>query len=127
VRLDGDRMTLTGDGKAAWVFKREQMASKNATTKFIYVAAFTKDCMGVAPMKCLQVRGSKDQPWGLEYSGVIGFEHVPGIEYRLRIKEDKVEHPVADAPSVLWFLDAVIEQHVVDRAAADAYEAAKRH
>ena len=78
-------------------------------------------------MKCLQVRESKDEPWMLNYTRVIGFEHVPGIEYRLRIKEDKVEHPVTDGPSVLWFLDAVIGQTVVDRAAAEAYEAGKKH
>ena len=127
VRLNGNRMTLTSDGNAAWVFEREQLASINAKTRFIYVAAFTKDCTGVAPMKCLQVRESKDGPWILNYTGVIGFEHVPGIEYRLRIKEDKVEHPLAGGPSVLWFLDAVIGQTVVDRAAAEAYEAGKKH
>ena len=77
-------------------------------------------------MKCLQIRESKDQPWTLSYTNIVGFEHVPGIEYRLRIKEDRVPHPAADAPSVIWYLDMVVEQTVVDRKAADEYEASKK-
>lgn len=116
-RVETNRLTLIGKGGTAWVFEQEPLPSKNAKTKFIYVAAFTKDCTGVVPAKCLQVRESKDKPWTLEYSGIVGFEHVPGIEYHLRIKEDRVAHPLADAPSVVWFLDAVIGQSVVDRKA----------
>lgn len=124
-RLETNRLTLTGGG-VDWVFQKEPLPSKNAKTKFIYVSAFTKDCTGVVPAKCLQVRESKDKPWTLEYSGIVGFEHVPGIEYRLRIKEDRVAHPPADAPSLIWYLDAVVEQTVVDRKAADEYLGSKK-
>jgi len=126
VRVEGDQLILAGDDGAQWTFQKEQLASKDATTKFIYVAAFTKDCTGTAPMQCLQIRESKDQPWTLSHMSIVGFEHVPGIEYRVRIKEDQVPHPVADAPSVVWYLDMVVEQTVVDRKAADEYEASKK-
>jgi len=126
-RIEKDRLTLEAEGGAGWVFQKEPLASKDAKTKFIYVAAFTKDCTGVVPMKCLQVRESKDQPWSLEYSGIVGFEHVPGIEYYLRIKEDRVARPLADAPSLVWYLDAVIGQSVVDRKAADEYLSSQKH
>lgn len=123
--LSATQLKLTSKDGGEWTFAREASASKNARTRFLYVAAFTKDCSGVARMKCLQVRDAKNQPWRLNYIPIQGFEHVPGIEYRLRIKEDKVGHPAADAASVAWYLDAVVEQTVVDRKAAEDYERAK--
>jgi heat shock protein HslJ len=125
IHLDGDQLVLVEDSGVQWTFKKDLLPSKEATTKFIYVAATTKNCQGVAK-QCLQIREAKDQPWTLNYTDIVGFEYVPGIEYRLRIKEDRVAHPAADAPSVVWFLDVVVEQTVVDRKAADAYEASKK-
>ena len=124
--IEADRLTLTTEGAPIWVFEKEPLPSKTAKTKFIYVSAFTKDCAGMVRTKSLQVRESKNQPWTLEYSGIVGFEHVPGIEYRLRIKEDRVAHPMPDAPSLIWYLDAVTEQTVVDRSAVDEYVKAKK-
>ncbi|MGA7411975.1 MAG: META and DUF4377 domain-containing protein [Bryobacteraceae bacterium] len=126
VHLDDDQLTLAGDDGAQWTFHKEPLPSNEAKTKFIYVAAFTKDCTGAAPMQCLQIRESKDQPWTVSHIDIAGFEHVPGIEYRLRIKEDQVPHPAADAPSVAWHLEMAVEQTVVDRKAADEYEASKK-
>ncbi len=112
-RIKGDQLILTAKDKTQMEFAREPMASAHAVTKFIYVASELKDCTGVSPMKCLQIRDSEDEPWRLHYGQIIGFEHQPGIEYRLRIKEDKVERPAADQSSVIWYLDLVVEQKVV--------------
>lgn len=120
-RVAGNQLTV-----GALKFERVAIASKEAVTRFIYVASETKDCTGVARMKCLQIRENKAEPWRLHYSGIVGFEPVPGIEYRLRIKEDKVARPPADGSNVVWYLDMVVEQTVVDRAAADAWHAAKK-
>jgi len=104
-KLEGSRLTV-----GALAFEREALPSKAAATKFVYVAPETKDCTGVAPMKCLQVRENKSMPWRLHDSGIVGFQHEPGVEYRLRIKEDKVENPPADGSSVVWYLDLIVEQ-----------------
>jgi heat shock protein HslJ len=120
-RIDQDRLILMSQSGTRWVMAKEPLASKNAKTKFIYVAAAKRDCVGMFPTKCLQIRESKAAPWTLLYWGIEGFEYVPGIEYRLRIKEDQVPRPVPDRASVVWYLDAVIEQSVVDRTAADEY------
>jgi heat shock protein HslJ len=126
IRIDHDQLTLEGNDGAQWRFQRQQIASKDAQAKFIYVAPFTKPCSGGAgPMTCLQIRDSSDEPWRLHHSGIIGFEHVPGIEYRLRIKEDRVARPPADGAAIVWYLDLVVEQKIVDRKAADDYLAAK--
>lgn len=125
-RLQQDRLTLTADNGARWLFKNEPLPSANAKTRFIYVAASTKDCIQGGSTKCLQVRDSKDKPWTLLQSPIVGFVYVPGIEYRLRIKEDHVAHPATGTPDVIWYLDMVVEQSVVDRKVADDYMKSKR-
>jgi heat shock protein HslJ len=125
-RIDQDRLTLVSQSGTRWVLAKEPLASKHAKTKYIYVAAAKMDCFGMFPMKCLQIRESKTEPWTLLYWGIEGFEYVPGIEYRLRIKEDQVPQPVPDQASVVWYLDAVIEQSVVDPAAVDEYRRSKK-
>lgn len=89
--------------------------SASAVQKLVYVAAERAPCTGVAPMLCLQVRDSPDQPWRLHYGEIIGFTPEPGVEYRLRILEDTVENPPADGSSKRWFLDLVVEQRDVGR------------
>src|SRR5690606_32200210 len=112
-RMKGDQLILTAKDKTRMEFAREPMASANAVTKFIYVSSETKDCTGVAPMKCLQIRESENDPWTLYYGQIIGFEHQPGTEYRLRIKEDKAKRPAADQSSIVWYLDMIVEQKVI--------------
>jgi heat shock protein HslJ len=113
-RIDGSTLYLKGpDGE--WKFTREPMPSPQAVTKFLYVSAETKPCTGAGPMTCLQIRENKEGPWRLFYGKIVGFEPEPGIEYRLRIKEDKIANPAADQASVVWYLDLIVEQKAVNR------------
>ncbi|MET4684690.1 DUF4377 domain-containing protein [Brevundimonas faecalis] len=82
-----------------------------AVEKTVYVAAETRPCStGVARVECLQVRESVDQPWTLHYFGYEGFEHKPGVEYRLRVRGTPVANPPADASSVRWSLIEILDQ-----------------
>ena len=90
-------------------------------TKFIYVGSAPVDCPGGPQGKCLQIREGKDQPWQTSSAKIIGFTPVPGIQYRLRVKEDVAADTTGDAPEKIWYLDMIVEQSVVDREAADAY------
>ncbi|MET1084902.1 MAG: META and DUF4377 domain-containing protein [Burkholderiales bacterium] len=110
--VDGDTLKLRSAGDAL-AFKRMPSPSARAVKKLIYVAAERKDCTGVAPMKCFQVREEKTDPWTLFYGEIVGFDPKPGIEYRLRILEDTVPNPPVDASSKRWYLDLVVEQKVV--------------
>ena len=113
-RIDGTTLTLTATAGGAWKFSREPLPSPRAVTKFIYVAAEKKPCTaGIMETTCLQIRESKDQPWRLNYIPIVGFEHHPGVEYRLRINEEKITNPPADASRVAWYLDMIVEQKVV--------------
>ncbi|MEO9385354.1 META and DUF4377 domain-containing protein [Chromobacterium phragmitis] len=98
-----------GEGKDAMRFEK----LPEGEIKFIYIAPERKACTGVAPMQCLQVRADKNQPWQLHYGEIEGFQPEPGVAYRLRIKEVKVDNPPADASSIRWILDLVVEQEVV--------------
>lgn len=79
----------------------------------VYVAGETRPCTGVGPMTCLQVRTSPSGPWQLFYQSIAGFDHRPGYEYTLRIIETPVPNPPADASSIRWTLDRVIERKPV--------------
>lgn len=113
--ISGDRLVLRTAGGATLTYRAVHKPAADAPRRFIHVAAETRPCTGVAPMTCLQVRDKESDPWQLHYGGIAGFEPQPGIEYRLRIIEEKVENPPADASSIRWTLDQVIEQRVVKR------------
>jgi heat shock protein HslJ len=76
----------------------------------VLVAHFRSPCAGVGPMECLMVRTTTDEEWQLHHTPIEGFEHEPGFEYRLRIREEAVEDPPADASSIRWVLVDVLEK-----------------
>lgn len=77
----------------------------------MYIAAEQVDCVGVVPMKCLQVKESKDDNWTYFYSAIDGFSYESGYEYELLIKKTKVSDPVpADASSIQYHLIKVLKK-----------------
>ncbi|ARR54924.1 MULTISPECIES: META and DUF4377 domain-containing protein [Sphingomonadales] len=114
-RIDGDRLVLRTAKGERLTYQAAHKPAADAPRRFIYVSAETKPCHGVAPMTCLQIREKPGDPWQLHYGGIVDFDPQPGIEYRLRIIEEKIAHPPADASSLRWTLDQVIEQRVVKR------------
>lgn len=111
VQREGDRLLVGAPGKQLVLQAQEDLSG--APTRLIYVAAERRACSGVAPMQCLQVRDSKEQPWLNHYGEIEGFKPQPGVAYRLRIREVKVPNPPADAPDRRWVLDMILEQEVV--------------
>ena len=65
--------------------------------KTLEVAPSRIECTGVAPQMCLRVRESSDDPWRPLYDEIAGFEYEPGYLYEIRIKEEAVANPPADA------------------------------
>ena len=78
--------------------------------KTIYVGPRQVDCEGVAPQKCMLVRESLDDDWTMYYDRIVGFDYEPGYEYELRIVEEEVENPPADASSIRWTLLEVVSK-----------------
>ena len=83
----------------------------------IWEVAPTKiDCVGVAPMKCLQVRemdGDKAGEWHAQSAPIEGFDFVEGFKYRILVRSEKVENPPADASSIKYMLVKLLEKNPV--------------
>jgi len=79
-------------------------------TRTLYVAHFQVDCVGVAPMKCLQVRDTPDAEWRMFYDRIEGFDYEAGYDYELRVRTEDVENPPADASSIRWILEEVVSK-----------------
>lgn len=65
---------------------------KGGQTEVLLVNSALVDCVGVGPMKCMQVRRSAQQPWELFYTGIEGFTFEPGYQYRLKVRVTPVEN-----------------------------------
>jgi len=81
-----------------------------AAGKTVYVGAHQVPCVGVAPQMCMLVREDPKDDWTLFYDQIEGFEHEPGFEYELRLQEEKVENPPADASSIRWTLLEIVSK-----------------
>jgi hypothetical protein len=76
----------------------------------LYVAHFRVDCVGVAPMKCLQVRDTPEAEWRMFYDQIQGFDYEEGYDYELRVRTEQVDNPPADASSIRWILEEVVSK-----------------
>ncbi len=74
VRTDEEAGTLDQDDGD------EDAAETAGTIMEVTVGPRLLDCVGVGPMKCMEVDG------GLFYDGISGFEHEEGFSYRLKIE-----------------------------------------
>jgi hypothetical protein len=75
-------------------------------------------------MQCLRVRErtyaengtlAAQGEWQPLYQDIEGYTHVPGTRNVLRVKKFAVKNPPADASSVAYVLDMVVESEIVDR------------
>lgn len=97
-------------------FRAHDKVGAEAIIKFIYVGPQRVACTsGVAQAMCYQVKDNKDEPWRLWHGDIAGFNFEPGVTYRLRILEERVANPPADAGSVKWTLDLVVEQEITPK------------
>jgi heat shock protein HslJ len=85
-------------------------AESGSTVKTLQVAPSRIACTGVAPQMCLQVRETADAAWSLLYEEIAGFDYVPGYLYEIRIKEEAVANPPADASAIRRTLVAILSK-----------------
>jgi len=118
-------LTLTGAGGDVLTFRGEPTAQTRfggpGETVFFEVAAQPKPCSHplIPNKQCLQVREIHFDDKGLRtgtpgdwqplFQDIEGFEHVAGTRNVVRVKRYKVENPPADASSVAYVLDMVVE------------------
>jgi heat shock protein HslJ len=84
--------------------------AENATEKIWYVSPEMAPCTGVSPQMCLQVKENPQENYTLFYGGIEGFCYRPGYEYEIKVREEPVINPPADASSKNWILVEVISK-----------------
>ncbi|ALP42162.1 hypothetical protein WL1483_2743 [Aeromonas schubertii] len=87
--------------------------AQGPANKVMEVNSQLAHCVGVAPMKCMQVREQDDAPWQLFYQKIDGFEFEPGYRYRLEVAVRQVDNPPADGSSLHYQLVRVIDKQPV--------------
>ncbi len=85
--------------------------------KTLWIGPQLMDCVGVAPMKCMQVKESEDGEWTLFYSQIDGFDYEEGYNYTVRVSVTERENVPADASSLEYSLIELIskESAIPDR------------
>ncbi|MDI1446572.1 DUF4377 domain-containing protein [Polyangium sp. 6x1] len=76
----------------------EESAAKTGE-KTLFVHEEKVDCMGVGPMRCMQVREAGKKEWERFYGRIEGFTYEEGYAYELRVKVETVANPPADGSS----------------------------
>ncbi len=70
----------------------------------IFVGPEKAECVGVAPMECLQIKYSQNEEWQFFYSDIEGFTYEPGFLYELKVRQEEIANPPADGSSIRWLL-----------------------
>ncbi|MEP7200848.1 MAG: DUF4377 domain-containing protein, partial [Chloroflexota bacterium] len=78
--------------------------------KTVFVGSQQLDCVGVGPQKCLLVKYKPDEQYRFFYGPIAGFMFVPGFEYELLVKEEKIVNPPADGAAFTWTLIKIVKQ-----------------
>jgi heat shock protein HslJ len=80
--------------------------------QIMWINSAKVDCVGVAPMKCMQVKNSENEAWSNFYQGIKGFNFEPGFRYKLKVtvtELDKSNLP-ADASSLAYELVEILSK-----------------
>lgn len=123
------RLTLTAANGDRLVFDGEATAETRyggpGTIMFMEVAAQTQRCAHplIRDKQCLQVRELAYDAQGLRrgepgrwqplYQDIEGYVHTPGVRNVLRLKRYTIANPPADASSLAYVLDLVVEAEKV--------------
>ncbi|WP_101925533.1 MULTISPECIES: META and DUF4377 domain-containing protein [Luteimonas] len=115
---DGDVLTFAGTPTPATRY------GSDGTQVFLEVAPQRVACNHplIPDHRCLQVREvaygddgvqTTTGDWEPLYQDIDGYTHEPGVRNVLRLQRFEVRDPPADAPSVAYVLDTVIESETV--------------
>lgn len=118
---NGDQLRFEGSPTPATRYGGE------GSTVFFEVAPQRAPCSHplIPNMQCLQVRERRyeangvaiksDAAWQPLYQDIEGYTHEPGVRNVLRVKKYDIKDPPADASSVAYVLDMVVESELVSK------------
>ncbi len=79
-------------------------------SEVFYINDQLVDCVGVAPMKCMQVKSSPTGSWQFFYGHIDGFDYEEGYEYTISVLKTNISQPPADGSSVKYSLIKIINK-----------------
>ena len=86
---------------------------ENNFENIYWVNSAKVDCVGVAPMACLEIQRGEtiiQNNWELFYSVIEGFDYQPGFIYKLNIKQEHIDNVPDDTSSIKYTLLKVLEK-----------------
>lgn len=101
---------------AGAVFLSEGECKPKPLTKDVTLMVAPQDiaCMGVAPMRCLQVKMDDAKSWSAHYENIEGFTFIPGFEYTLLVRITWIDKPPADGSSARFTLLRELSRTPID-------------
>ena len=78
--------------------------------KILHISPNLVDCVGVGPMKCMQIREDPNSDWQNFYDSIKGFDYSEGKSYKISVKINDVQNPPADASSKKYELIEILDQ-----------------
>ena len=85
--------------------------SNASDTTRLWIGPELVDCVGVAPMMCMQVAESEDGEYEFFYDEIAGFNYQEGTTYVIDVEITEVEDPPADASSLEYTLVEIVEEN----------------
>jgi len=101
-------------------------STKNSTTtsldeneSIIYIHEKTVLCDNgeLRGVQCLQSKSNPSDEWQIYYGYIVGFQHVEGFRYKLKVKTRKLSYDElpADAPDTETTLIKILEQTLIEK------------
>ena len=81
-----------------------------SSEKTLWIGPKLVDCVGVAPMKCMQIKESEEGEWQNFYDQIQGFDYEPGFNYKIVVSVSEREDPPADGSSLIYTLIEQVEK-----------------
>lgn len=88
----------------------EQADPAGADVVRMWIGPERVECVGVAPMECLQVAYSEDGKPELFYDAIAGFEPQEGTAYVVDVRVAEAADPPADGSSLTYTLVSVVSE-----------------
>lgn len=98
------------NGLSATVTSAAPVPSAQGEIVRMWIGPDRVECVGVAPMQCLQVSYSQGGASELFYDTIAGFEPEVGTAYVIDVQVTEVVDPPADASSRAYTLVSVISE-----------------
>jgi heat shock protein HslJ len=76
----------------------------------LFLKGYRAHCETVVPRKCLVVRKAGEEEYRLFYDEIENFDFVPGFEYELKVRIEKLDAAPKDTSGYRYFLKEVVSR-----------------